>query len=155
MQNINKTPQVDCKVEAVCKWQKRNLMIQKIVIGVLVGAVIGLFMTSFLLPPETSIKELFLTKITATSMVIGILCSIYSYFSRSKFQVFVVSIFIGILVFFMKYWVTGHHFDLGTMGAFTGALVRGTFVIYKKFNHSIKVYRRLEILRRKKFNNYG
>ena len=130
-------------------------MIQKIGIGVLAGAVIGLFMTSFFLPPETPIKELFLTKITATSMVTGMLCSIYSYFSRSKFQVFVISIFIGILVFFMKYWITGHHFDPGIMGAFTGALVGGTFVIYKKFNHSIKVYRRLEMLRRKGFNNYG
>ena len=130
-------------------------MIQKIIIGVLAGAVIGLFMTSFFLPPETPIKELFLTKITATSMVTGMLCSIYSYFSRSKFQVFVISIFIGILVFFMKYWITGHHFDPGIMGAFTGALVGGTFVIYKKFNHSIKVYRRLEMLRRKGFNNYG
>jgi peptidoglycan/LPS O-acetylase OafA/YrhL len=130
-------------------------MIKKIIIGVLAGAVIGLFMTSFFLPPETPIKELFLTKITATSMVTGMLCSIYSYFSRSKFQVFVISIFIGILVFFMKYWITGHHFDPGIMGAFTGALVGGTFVIYKKFNHSIKVYRRLEMLRRKGFNNYG
>jgi hypothetical protein len=67
----------------------------------------------------------------------------------------VISIFIGILVFFMKYWITGHHFDPGIMGAFTGALVGGTFVIYKKFNHSIKVYRILEMLRRKGFNNYG
>ena len=44
-------------------------MIQKITIGILVGALIGLFTTSFFLPVDTSFKELFLTKITATPVV--------------------------------------------------------------------------------------
>jgi membrane associated rhomboid family serine protease len=130
-------------------------MIQKIGIGVLAGAVIGLFMTSFFLPAETPIKELFLTKITATSMVTGLLCAVYAHFSRSKFQVFIISILIGILVFYVKYWITGHHFDPGIMGAFTGALVGGTFAVVRKLAHSLKVYRRLETLRKKGFNNYG
>lgn len=130
-------------------------MIQKITIGILAGAVIGLFMTSFFLPAETPIKELFWTKITATSMITGFLCSIYAYLSRSKLQVFIMSIIIGMLVFFVKYWITGHHFDPGIMGAFTGALLGGTFAVYRKLTHSFRVYKRLETLRKKGFNNYG
>ena len=130
-------------------------MIQKIVIGILAGAVIGLFMTSFFLGAGTPLKELFLTKITATSMITGLLCAIYAYFSKSKLQVFLISILIGILVFFIKYWITGHHFDPGIMGAFTGALLGGVFAVVRKLTHSFKVYRRLETLRKKGFNNYG
>ena len=130
-------------------------MIQKIAIGVFTGTIIGLFMTSFFLGPGTPLKELFLTKITATSMVTGFFCAIYAYFSKSKFQVFIISILIGILVFFVKYWVTGHHFDPGIMGAFTGALIGGVFAVVRKLTHSFKVYRRLETLRKKGFNNYG
>lgn len=130
-------------------------MIQKITIGVIVGAIIGLFMTSFFLPQETPIKELFLTKITATSMVTGFFCSIYAYFSKSKLQVFIMSIMIGIAVFYIKYWVTGHHFDPGIMGAFTGALIGGTFAVIRKLTHSFRVYKRLETLRKRGFNNYG
>ena len=130
-------------------------MIQKIGIGTLAGAVIGLFMTSFFLPTDTPIQELFLTKITATAMVTGFLCAIYGHFSKSKLQVFIISILIGIIVFYLKYFITGHHFDPGIMGAFTGALVGGTLAIIRKFTHSLKVYRRLETLRKKGFNNYG
>lgn len=130
-------------------------MIQKLFIGVFTGTIIGLFMTSFFLGTGTPLKELFLTKITATSMVTGFFCAIYAHFSRSKFQVFIISILIGIIVFFVKYWVTGHHFDPGIMGAFTGALIGGVFAIVRKLTHSFKVYRRLETLRKKGFNNYG
>ena len=119
-------------------------MIQKIGIGVLAGAVIGLFMTSFFLPAETPLRALFFTKITATSMVTGFLCAIYAHFSKSKFQVFIISIVIGILVFFVKYWITGHHFDPGIMGAFTGALIGGIFAVVRKLKHSVKIYKRLQ-----------
>jgi peptidoglycan/LPS O-acetylase OafA/YrhL len=130
-------------------------MIQKIIIGVVAGAIIGLFMTSFFLPQDATFKELFLTKITATSMITGFLCAIYAHLSKSKLQIFIISILIGIIVFFVKYWVTGHHFDPGIMGAFTGALIGGTFAVVRKLTHSLKVYRRLETLRKKGFNNYG
>lgn len=130
-------------------------MIQKVGIGIFSGAIIGLFVTSFFLGPGTPFKELFLTKITATSMITGLLCGIYGYFSRSKFQVFMISILIGIFVFYAKYWITGHHFDPGIMGAFTGALIGGVLAVVRKLTHSWKVYRRLEMLRKKGFNNYG
>ncbi|MFY0630305.1 MAG: hypothetical protein JXR05_07975 [Flavobacteriaceae bacterium] len=130
-------------------------MFQKILIGIVAGTVIGLFMTSFFLPASTPLKELFWTKITATAMITGFFCSIYAYLSKSKLQVFLISILIGILVFYVKYWITGHNFDPGIMGAFTGALLGGTFAVVRKFTHSFKVYRRLEALRKKGFNNYG
>ncbi len=130
-------------------------MIQKIFIGIIAGFVIGLFMTSFFLPASTPIKELVLTKITATSMITGFVCSIYAYFSKSKLQVFLMCIVFGILIFFVKYWITGHHFDPGIMGAFTGALLGGTFAVVRKFTHSFRVYKRLDALRKKGFNNYG
>lgn len=129
-------------------------MIQKLIIGIITGTVIGIFITAFFLP-EAGIQELFYTKITATSMVTGFFCAIYAYLSKSKLQVFMISIVIGILVFYIKYWITGHHFDPGIMGAFTGALIGGTFAVIRKFTHSYKVYRRLESLRKKGFNNYG
>ena len=130
-------------------------MTQKLAIGILTGAIIGIFVTSFFLGPGTPIQELFLTKITATSMITGLCCAVYAYFSRSKFQVFLISILIGILVFYIKFWITGHHFDPGIMGAFTGALTGGVFAVVRKLTHSYKVYRRLEVLRKNGFNNYG
>tara|TARA_R110002073_G_scaffold108336_3_gene243387 strand:+ start:60046 stop:60438 length:393 start_codon:yes stop_codon:yes gene_type:complete len=130
-------------------------MIQKITIGIVAGTLIGMFITSFFLPSGTPIVEIFYTKITASSILTGIFCSIYAYFSKSKLQVFMISIFIGIITFYLKYWITGHNFDPGIMGAFTGALLGGTFAVVRKFTHSLKVYRRLESLRKQGFNNYS
>ena len=130
-------------------------MIQKIVIGIVAGTLIGMFITSFFMLSGTPIIEIFFTKITATAIVTGFFCAIYAHFSKSKLQIFMISIFIGIIIFYLKYWITGHHFDPGIMGAFTGALLGGTFATIRKLTHSIKVYRRLESLRKKGFNNYG
>ena len=129
-------------------------MFQKILIGVVSGVFLGMFITSFFVP-EDPITELFWTKITATSIITGILTGIYAHLSKSKLQVFLISIIIGMFVFYIKYLITGHHFDPLTMGAFIGAMLGGIYAIVRKFLHSIKVYRRLQILRRKGFNNYG
>ena len=56
-------------------------------------------MTSIFLPVGTPLFEIFWTKITATSIIVGLLTSIYGHFSKSKLQVFVISIFIGMIVF--------------------------------------------------------
>jgi len=130
-------------------------MNQKILIGVLAGVCVGLFMTSFFLPLETPFQELFLTKITATSIITGFLTGIYAHLSKSKLQVFLISIVIGVLVFYIKYLVTGHHFDPVTMGAFVGALLGGTFAIVRKATHSIKLYKRLNRLRNRGFSSYS
>ena len=129
-------------------------MIQKILVGILAGTAIGILMSSFFFPKDIHLFALFWTKITSTAIITGVLTSIYAYFSKSKFQVFIISIFIGIIVFYVKYWITGHHFDPGIMGAFTGALLGGFYAIIRKITTSYKVYKRLESLRKKGFNNY-
>jgi peptidoglycan/LPS O-acetylase OafA/YrhL len=130
-------------------------MIKKIFIGILVGTLIGLFTTSFFLPKGIHLFALFWTKITATSMVTGALCGVYAYLSKSKLQTFLVSILIGMLVFYLKYVITGHNFDPLTMGAFTGALLGGVLAVVRKINTSLKVMRRLRRHRESGFNKYG
>lgn len=129
-------------------------MIQKILIGVISGTALGMFMTSMFLP-DVHLFALFWTKITSTAMIVGFLCGIYGHFSKSKIQTFMISIFIGIITYYVKYWITGHHFDPGIMGAFTGAIIGAILAIVRKLTQSFKLYKKLEALRNKGFNNYG
>lgn len=130
-------------------------MIKKIILGVFIGALIGIFTTSFFLPPDASFKEIFFTKITATSIVTGIVTGAYAFLSKSKLQIFLVSILIGMIVFYLKYLITGHNFDPLTMGAFTGALLGGVFAVVRKITVSIKLMQRLKRHREAGFNKYG
>ncbi len=130
-------------------------MIQKICIGIIVGTLIGLFTTSFFLPKGTPIIDIFWTKITATSIITGIFCGLYAHLSKSKLQIFLVSILIGMLIFYLKYLITGHNFDPLTMGAFTGALLGGLMAVLRKISTSLKIMRRLRRHRKSGFNNYG
>lgn len=129
-------------------------MIQKILTGVIIGCIIGLFTTSFFLPSGTELIEIFWTKITATSIITGFFCGIYAHLSKSKLQIFLVSILIGMIVFFLKYLITGHNFDPLTMGAFTGALLGGILSIIKKIEISLKIFKRLKRRRKSGFNDY-
>lgn len=126
-------------------------MVQKILIGILAGTLIGIFITSIFMLDETSFSELFLTKITATSIICGIFCGVYAHFSKSKLQVFLISILIGEIVFYAKYLITGHDFNPVTMGAFVGAMLGGTFAVIRKFKESLKIYTRLQKLRKRGF----
>ncbi|WKD85089.1 hypothetical protein KCTC32516_00428 [Polaribacter huanghezhanensis] len=127
-------------------------MIKKIIIGIVLGTLIGLFTTSFFKSQKAELLELFLTKITATSIVTGFFCGIYAHLSKSKLQIFLVSILIGMAVFFLKYLITGHNFDPLTMGAFTGALIGAAFSIIKKIEISLKIMARLKRRRQSGFN---
>ena len=119
------------------------------------GAIIGMFVSSFFVSKETTYLSLFLSKITATSIITGISAGIYASLSKSKLQVFLISIIIGIIIFYIKYFITGHNLDPFTMGAFVGAMLGGTFAIEKKITYSIKIYRRLKQFRRNNFNDYS
>ncbi len=130
-------------------------MIKKIIIGIVVGTLIGLFTTSFFFPKGIHFVALFWTKITATSIVTGAFCGAYAYLSKSKLQTFLVSILIGMFTFYLKYLLTGHNFDPLTMGAFTGALLGGVFAVIRKVSTSLKIMRRLKRHRQSGFNNYG
>lgn len=130
-------------------------MIKKIFIGIVLGALIGMFTSSFFMPPISELSEIFLTKITATSIITGVFCGIYAYLSKSKLQTFLVSILIGMVTFFVKYLITGHNFDPLTMGAFTGALIGAIFSVIRKIETSIKVMKRLKRHRNSGFNVDG
>lgn len=99
--------------------------------------------------------ELFLTKITATSIITGILCGVYASLSKSKLQVFYISVLIGMAVFYLKYLITGHDFDALTMGAFVGAKLGGIFAIIRKITHSYKVFSKLNKRKKQGFGNYN
>lgn len=130
-------------------------MIKKVFIGIIAGALIGMFVTSIIISNTNDFKELFLTKITATSIITGFFCGIYAKLSKSKWQVFYVSIFIGLIIFYIKYLITGHDFDSLTMGAFVGAMLGGFFAIIRKISYSIKVYTKLRKRRKNGFGNYS
>ncbi|ARV07532.1 hypothetical protein BTO04_12905 [Polaribacter sp. SA4-10] len=123
-------------------------MIKKIIIGIIAGTLIGLFISSIFMLDEIYLKELLLTKITATSIITGAFCGIYAHLSKSKLQVFLVSILIGAVVFYIKYIVTGHDYDPITMGIFVGSMLGGTFAVIRKITHSFKVFNRLRTLQK-------
>lgn len=124
-------------------------MIQKISTGILFGALVGMLITTMFVSKGSGLADLFLTKITATSIITGFLCGIYAHFSKSKLQVFLISILIGALTFYVKYLITGHHFDPITMGAFVGAMLGGIFSLIRKLIQSVKIYRRLQRLKKR------
>jgi len=132
-------------------------MIGKIFIGLLVGTLVGLFITLFFLPPNVPVTfmTLFWKKITGASIITGLLCGFYAYLSQSKLQIFIVSILIGVVVFFLKDLITGKNYDPLTMGAFTGALIGGVFAIIKQITTSIRIMKRVESRRKSGFNYYG
>lgn len=112
-------------------------------------------MTSFFMTPGIHLFALFWTKITAPTIATGFFCALYSHYSRSKFQIFFISILIGIIVFFLKFLFTGHHFDPVLMGAFSGSIIGGMMALIKKIEQSIKIRNRLKELRKKGFADYS
>jgi len=130
-------------------------MVLKIFTGLVTGCIVGIFISSFFIQSGTPLAELFWTKITASSMVTGVICGMYAHFSKSKLQVFLISIIIGMITFYTKFLITGHDFDPLTMGAFVGAFVGGAFAIYIKISYSYKLMKRIDKQRKAGFNRYG
>ena len=128
-------------------------MIKKIAIGIFAGAILGISITSIFVTDDP-ILDLFLTKITATSIITGLLCGIYDHLSNSKLQVLSISILIGIIVFYLKYLITGHDFDPLKMGLFVGTVLGSFFATLKKIMNSFKMHEKLNKLRSRGFNNY-
>ena len=129
-------------------------LIGKLAIGVLAGTILGMYITSFFMTPGIKWFALFWTKITAPTIATGFCCALYAHFSRSKFQIFVISVLIGIIIFYLKYLITGHNFDPIIMGAFSGAILGGLMSLIRKIEQSIKGRRRLKSMRKKGFSNY-
>ena len=112
---------------------------KKILIGILTGIFIGIVITSIFATRGTSLIDLFLTQITATSIVTGILCGIYTHYSKTKLRKFIFSVGIGIIVFQIKYLITGHDFNPPLMGAFVGAGLAGMFAARRKIKKIVKM----------------
>ncbi|QVY64881.1 hypothetical protein [Polaribacter sp. Q13] len=127
-------------------------MMKKVLIGITSGLLIGMFVTSIFVTDEISALELILTKITITSVITGLFCGTYALLTKSKLKVFLVSIAIGITIFYLKYLITGHDFNPITMGAFVGSILGGTFAVIRKLSHSLKVYIRLQRHRKMGFS---
>lgn len=127
---------------------------QKITIGLLAGIFIGIFIASFFLPEKAPIQELFLTKITAASIITAFLTSIYGHLSKSKMQVFIISTLIGVVVFYIKYLISGEEYDslIITLGALVGALLGVIHALNRIITYSLRSYRRR--LRKEGFRNY-
>jgi uncharacterized membrane protein YeaQ/YmgE (transglycosylase-associated protein family) len=130
-------------------------MLQKISLGIITGAGIGMIITSMFLDETKTLVNLFLTKITATSIISGLVCGVIASEIKSKLNTFFICIIAGAIVFYLKYLITGHDFDPITMGLFVGAILGGIFVLYRKISLSIKKYKRLKKLRRRGFKIYG
>ena len=123
-------------------------MIQKILIGILTGIFIGIVITSIFATRGTSLIDLFLTQITATSMITGVFCGIYTHYSKTKLRKFIFSVGIGIIVFQVKYLITGHDFNPPLMGAFVGAGLAGMFAARRKIKKISKKNKRRKKIRR-------
>jgi uncharacterized membrane protein YjjP (DUF1212 family) len=130
-------------------------MIYKIFTGAVTGTFVGIFVTAIIQMNTHNLLELFLTKITATAIITGVLCGIYAHLSNSKLQVFFISICIGIIVFYLKYLLTGQDLDALTMGTFVGAMLGGFFAVIMKITDSYKIFKRLRRRRSKGFGNYN
>lgn len=130
-------------------------MIKKISIGIFFGALVGIFVTAVIISNTNNLQELFFTKITETSIITGFLCGIYAHLSKSKLQVFLVSILIGMATFYIKYLITGHDFDAITMGTFVGAMLGGTLSVIRKIEQSLKFSSKISKRQRKGFGNYS
>jgi uncharacterized membrane protein YjjP (DUF1212 family) len=80
-------------------------------------------------------------------MITGVLCGIYTHYSKTKLRKFIFSVGIGILIFQTKYFITGHDFNPPLMGAFVGAGLAGVFATRRKLKKISKKNKRRKKIR--------
>ena len=107
----------------------------KILIGIIVGMLVGILISSYFVNDYTFDKIVY-TKITLSAIISGVLSGIYAHKSMKELNVFLVSILIGVVVFYIKYLITGHDFDPINMGGLTGAVIG--FVFFAMHRLSLK-----------------
>ena len=73
---------------------------------------------------------------------------INNYQSKTKLRKFIFSVGIGIIVFQVKYLITGHDFNPPLMGAFVGAGLAGMFAARRKIKKISKKNKRRKKIRR-------
>jgi len=104
---------------------------RNISIGIFVGALLGILISSYFVNDYTFEKIIY-TKITLSALITGFLCGIYANFHLKPFYIFLGCLFIGAAVFYIKFLITGHHYDPVNMGTFTGAIIGFVFYTIKK-----------------------
>ncbi|MGB2128851.1 MAG: hypothetical protein ACPHXR_05170, partial [Flavicella sp.] len=100
--------------------------VTKIITGLLMGLLIGILISSYFVNDYTFDKIVY-TKITLSAMITGIISGIYAHKTTKELNIFLGSIFIGVVVFYVKFLITGHDFDPVNMGMLTGAIIGFVF----------------------------
>lgn len=106
---------------------------KKISIGFFAGAILGILISSYFVN-DYSFEKIIYTKITLSAIISGTLCGLYANLSIKPFNLFIGCLLIGAGVFYIKYLITGHHFDPVNMGTFTGAIIGFLFYAIKKLS---------------------
>lgn len=112
-----------------------------ICIGIVVGFLLGILISAQFVNDYTFEKIIY-TKITLSSLITGALCGAFSLLHFKAFQIFIGCIVIGVIVFIVKYLITGHNFNPLLMGSFTGTILGAIFYVLKKIYTRKRVYYR-------------
>ena len=107
--------------------------VTKIMIGFVVGILVGILISSYFVNDYTFDKIVY-TKITLSAIITGVCSGIYAQKSSKELNIFLGSIFIGVLVFYIKYLITGHDFDPVNMGGLTGAIIGFVFFAMQRLS---------------------
>jgi hypothetical protein len=104
---------------------------KKISLGIIVGAMLGIFISSYFVN-DYSFEKIIYTKITLSALLTGLFSGGYANFHPKPFNLFIGCLFIGAVIFYVKFLITGHNFDPINMGTFTGALLGFLFYAIEK-----------------------
>ena len=104
---------------------------KNITIGIFAGVLLGILISSYFVH-DFSFEKVIYTKITLSTLITGIICGTYANFHIKPFVLFIGCLFIGVVVFYAKFLLTGHHFDPINMGVFTGAIIGSIFYAIKR-----------------------
>lgn len=111
---------------------------KKISIGIIAGTILGILISNYFVNEFTYEKVVY-TKITLSAILTGLFSGAYATFVKRAFNLFIGCVIIGITVFYVKYLITGHHFDPVNMGTFTGALIGFLFYAMKKLEDNPRI----------------
>ena len=102
---------------------------RNLITGLLVGVILGVFSTS-LFAEQFSFRDAIISNFTITSVITGIICASLANYLRWDFGIVLGSVVIGILVFYAKFLITGHHHDPIFMGLFNGLIFGSMFTLF-------------------------
>lgn len=116
---------------------------KKISIGIIAGTLLGILISSYFVQ-EYTFEKIIYTKITLSTLVTGLLCGSYANLHLKPFNLFIGCLFTGAAVFYIKFLITGHHFDPVNMGTFAGAILGFLFYAIEKLKlHKKPNYNRI------------